>query len=629
LQTGLKPEEVATGGPPGEAVPPAPVEAASEASTTADDAAAPLERGFAWARSLVRNLLPFLAAHRGTFTIVGALMCVELAISVGQRKAFGILIDDAILKADFRLLMLILGLLLAATLVNGVATLTYEWMYSKLCARVPGEVRAAIFAHIQRLPLGRLRTSRHGDLIARLTNDAASVEPALWSLGYIAIAAGGIVFSLAMLFYTEWRLTLVGIVLLPLSIVGPRVLSPHAARYSYTAKTRIGDLGTHMQENLANQIVLRVFGLAGTARRRFDERNERIMDAAWRYNVTSYYSHRIPSIVIDLIELAMLALGGWMVVRGELTPGGLIAFYLLFSGLCAHTWTLTASAPSLINASAAMRRVREVLDDPVPAERPARGEHFEGLRDGLRFEDVSFSYDGERNQLESMSLAIRPGEMVAFVGASGSGKSTALQLLLGLQTPNAGRIVIGGHDLAALSQTEYWSRVSAVFQDSLLFHASIAENIRAGHVNASDDQVKRAARAADIDAWVETLPEGYDTIVAGDTCSGGQRQRLALARALVREPELLVLDEPTSALDAATGAAVMKTLREVAVGRTVVLVTHQLRDAADASRIVVFDAGRVAEIGPHAELLARGGVYARLWERQRESSWRGTDLGVG
>jgi ATP-binding cassette subfamily B protein len=210
------------------------------------------------------------------------------------------------------------------------------------------------------------------------------------------------------------------------------------------------------------------------------------------------------------------------------------------------------------------------------------------------------------------------GQLVAFVGASGSGKSTAIQLMLGLLSPDAGRITVGGADLRAISSDAYLSRVSAVFQDSLLFHASIRDNICAGRLDASEADIIRAARSAEIDDWIRSLPEGYDTMVSGDTCSGGQRQRLALARALIRDPELLVLDEPISALDVVTGAAVMRTLRRTAAGRTVLLVTHQLRDAAEASQICVFDQGRVVEIGSHAALVARNGVYATLWRKQNK-----------
>ena len=459
----------------------------------------PIDVGAGWVRTLARGIGPFMRPHGRVFAVVGVLMAIELASSVGQRKAMSFLLDEAILKSDFPLMLTVIAIMFAVALVAGGAALVHEYIYSGLCARIPGEVRARLFQHLQRLPLQRLRTSRHGDLTARITNDAGSVEPALWSIGYIAVAVGGIVFSIAMLAWTEWRLTLVGVVLLPLALIGPRILSPRAVRESYATRTGIGDLATHLHENFANQIILRVFGLAKMANGRFAERNRRIVHTARRYNIFSYYSHRIPYLVVELLELLMLALRGWMVVRGELTPGQLVAFYLLFSGLCSHTWSLTAHMPSLISAAAAMRRVHEVLDEPVAASRSAGRLPFAGFGDGIHFEAVSFSYEGERNQIERASLHVPTGEFVAFVGESGSGKSTALQLLLGLHTPNAGQLRIGAANLQDVSLEDFWSQVSVVFQDSLLFHASMADNIRCGRPDASDEDVDKAARAAEID----------------------------------------------------------------------------------------------------------------------------------
>ena len=550
--------------------------------------------GFGWVGSLWRGLAPLLRPHGGQLAAIGLLMAVELGLQLGQRKAFGTLVDDALLKADGGLVVLILLLLLVAAVVSGGAALLHEYLQAKLCASVPGEVRARLFEHTQRLPLSRLRTSTHGDLITRITSDAGSVEPALWSLGYVATAACGVVLALALLLWSDWRLALAGIALLPLALIGPRFLTPLAARESYAAKTAVGGLATHLQENLANQIVLRVFGLNVLAAQRFDAHNQRIITASLRYNVFSYFSHRVPWIAIELIDLVVLALGCWMVVRGDMTPGGLIAFYLLFSSLATHTYSLTAAMPGLIGASAGMRRITELLGmpaEPVPSGAAPVPVSVPGEADRAV---------GEGNR-RTMSLQRPPAiafERVSFRYASD--------------------VLVDGLDLAQADLQAYWSGVSAVFQDSLLFHATIAENVRAGRLDATDAQVAAAAQAAGIASWVDSLPEGYGTMVAGDTCSGGQRQRIAIARALVREPVLLVLDEPTSALDPATGRAVMQTLLDVSGGRTSVLVTHQLRDAARADHVVVFDRARVVEAGTHAQLLALGGVYAGLWAQQEQ-----------
>ena len=595
-------------------------------------------RGFSWARSLAVSLGPVLRPHRLQLGFVLMLMLLELGLQMAQRKAFSTLIDEAILQSQFALMALILGLMFAASVISGAAGMLHEYLQSRLCAVVPAEVRARLFHHVQGMPLQHLRTSSHGDLISRIINDASSVEPALWSLGYIATAACGVVIAAGMLIWTEWRLALLGIgLLLPLTPIGARILTPLAARESYASKTAYGALTTHLQENLANQVVLRVFGLAARARAKFAEQNARIVEHTRRYNIFSYYSHRVPWIAIELIDVVVLAVGCWMVVRGNMTTGGLVAFYLLFSALATHMYSLITSFSGMISASAGMRRVGEIMRLPstTPATR-SDGKDIDapaaqtGVAPAIAFESVSFRYavpggdsaeainNPAADQLSEASFTVPSGCMTAFVGASGSGKSTAVQLLLGLQSPRSGRVRVDGHDLASLSLPDYWSGTGAVFQDSLLFQASIAENIRAGRPNATDAQVAAAARAAGIADWIDTLPEGYDTLVAGDTCSGGQRQRIAIARALVREPRLLVLDEPTSALDASTGRAVMQTLLGVSEGRTSVLVTHQLRDASHAALIIVFERGRVVESGTHDVLLAAGGAYAHLWEQQEK-----------
>ena len=384
--------------------------------------------GFGWVGSLWRGLAPLLRPHRGQLALIGLLMAVELGLQLGQRKAFGTLVDDALLKSDGGLVVLILVLLLAAAIVSGAAALLHEYLQAKLCASVPGEVRARLFEHTQRLPLSRLRTSTHGDLITRITSDAGSVEPALWSLGYVATAACGMVIALALLLWSDWRLALAGIALLPLALIGPRYLTPRAARESYAAKTAVGALATHLQENLANQIVLRVFGLHVLAAKRFDAHNQRIITASLRYNVFSYFSHRVPWIAIELIDLVVLALGCWMVVRGDMTPGQLIAFYLLFSSLAAHTYSLTAALPGLIGASAGMRRITELLGMPAG---PAAVEVADGLPAGtlhapptagagtleqapsIAFEQVSFRYASDPTSEAAAPAADQLAEALA------------------------------------------------------------------------------------------------------------------------------------------------------------------------------------------------------------------------
>ena len=598
--------------------------------------------GFGWVRVLGRNLAPVFRPHRRALIIVVVLMLIELGLQMAQRKAFTTLIDDAILQSNVSLMVLILGLLLAASVISSVCGSLHEYMLSGLCAVIPAQMRQRLFQHVQGMPLSQLRSSTHGDLVSRIVSDAGGLESALWSLGFIATSFCGVVIALGMLLATDWRLALLGLaLLLPTIPIGPRILTPLAEQASYESKEAYGKLATQLWENLANQVVVRVFGLGGFVGRRFAALNEEIQVSTRRYNIYSYFSNRVPWIAVELIDVIVLAVGCWMLVRGDMTTGALVSFYLLFSSLAGHSYSFATAFSRLVSVSASMRRIQALQQSPSHVPASAGQTHADHApvpalftqAPAIRFESLSFRYpstqpDGagpaaesneqRSDQLHAVTLDIAPGALTAFVGGSGSGKSTAVQLLLGLQQPRLGRVLINGHNLQGIPLERYWAGTSAVFQDSLLFHASIADNIRAGLLTASDAQVQQAARAAGIADWIESLPSGYATAVSADTCSGGQRQRIAIARALVRDPCLLVLDEPTSALDASTGRAVIETLLQVMQRRTTVLVTHQLRDAIHADRIVVFEQGRVVETGSHASLLAAAGAYANLWQQQEK-----------
>lgn len=569
-------------------------------------------RSLPWLQSLWLGLYPFFRPHKVDIAWIVLLVIVEAGLEVSIQTGIRYIVDEAILKHQLQLLLLLLSILGLAALIVGMIAIARESLYSKLAAEIPGEIRTHIFQRIQGLPMGALRSSQHGGFVTRIVNDASSVEPALWSVGASTIAIVGICFSLVALFLIEWRLTLIVVVLLPLSLLVSHYLSPRAVQANYKTRYYLGQLATYCQENLINQSILRVFNLRHYASKEFEKHNQKIIHQSRLFNAFGYLAERTPVIFVQLMQLLILGLGSGCVFDDLLTIGQFFAFYLLFGKLCQYWNELSVMIPKLIEASGGLLRIREVLSD-LEVPQTITNQPFPGLNSGISFEDISFSYDGDRPHINQVSFQIPLGEWIALVGSSGSGKSTILQILLGLEKPDSGALMIGDRNLQNLSLAEYRSRISVVFQDSLLFNISIRDNICLGKLSASELEIQQAAQSAEIDQWILSLPEGYDTIVSSDLCSGGQRQRLALARALIRDPDLLILDEPTSALDVATATSILKTLRKVTVGRTVVMATHQLHEAAIASSIVVFDKGRVVEAGKHQELLAHNGVYARLW----------------
>ena len=584
-------------------------------------------------------------------------MMIELGLQMAQRLAFTSLIDEAILQSKVDLMVIILSLLFAAALVSSICGSLHEYLLSGLCAVMPAELRKQLFLRVQGLELASIRSSTHGDLVSRIINDAGGLESALWSLGYIATGFFGVLIALIMLVITDWRLAILGLLLLvPTIPIGPRILTPIAEQASYESKQAHGRLSNQLWENLANQVVVRVFGLAGYVTKRFDLVNHDIQTSTRKYNIYSYFSNRVPWIAVEFIDVIVLACGCWMLIKGHITTGALVSFYLLFAALATHAYSFATSISRLVGLSASMRRVEEfqsmasvrvaspsrallppdadchaislggiglsVDSDSSLATAPRSGElkaEPACLPPSIRFSDVCYVYPNTQFSAD-LSFELAAGKLTAFVGSSGSGKSTAIQLLLGLITPQRGTIWVNGETLESIGFARYWAQTSAVFQDSLLFHGSIAENIRTGFLDASDQEIADAAHAAGLSDWIAGLPMGDETIVSADSCSGGQRQRIAIARALIRKPNLLVLDEPTSALDTSTASAVMNTLLQLANQRSTVLVTHRLYDAAKADWILVFDQGRVVQSGVHEALLEQDGIYQALWKKQQDLS---------
>jgi ATP-binding cassette subfamily B protein len=315
----------------------------------------------------------------------------------------------------------------------------------------------------------------------------------------------------------------------------------------------------------------------------------------------------------------VLGVGAWMAYSDLLTTGSLVAFLSLHAVVSKDSYDLTKKViPALISSSGGLQRIEELLAEPEEVANAADARTLSRIEGPLALENVTFGYTPERPVLSGVSVTVAPGERVALVGPSGSGKSTVLQMLLRFYDPQRGRVTVDGLDIRSVSLESLHGQMAAVFQESFLFAGTIRENIGLGKLGAELEEIRAAARAAEIDEVITALPDGYDTPVGelGGRLSGGQRQRVAIARAVLRDPAVLLLDEATSALDPGTEAAINATLDRLAAGRMVVLVTHRLASARTADRIVVLDGGRLVESGSHDELLAGGGLYHGLWQKQ-------------
>jgi ATP-binding cassette, subfamily B, bacterial len=586
---------------------------------------------------LLRILLGYVKPYTPRAVLLLLTLFVEGAFNTLLALSLKFLIDYAIGPRNAKVMGLILGGLCIGFLLTAASQVVRDYLYAWLGSHILNDIRQEMFRHFQRLSIGFYARAQMGDLLSRFSTDLAAIENAV-VLGVpgALLCVSNIIFSTCVLFAIDWRLALGAMIGLPFCIIGPRILGPRALAVGHQLRGEQAALANIIQENLGAQQIVKAFSLKQSVLASFAGQADRVVRLATRFNFLSYVTERSPNIGMLMFNVLLISGGSYLAYLGSLSVGSLVSFNALFIMVSSSVMGLTAVTPTLLQATGGMQRVRELLEErPAVAELPD-ARPLPNLSSGIRFENVTFGYTPEQINLINVSMNIPSGARVAFVGHSGCGKSTNLNLIMRFYDPQAGRVTFDGIDLRQARLDSLYDQVGIVFQESFLFNLSIRENIRLGKSGATDAEVEKAARAAELHDIILRMREGYETVVGerGGRLSGGQRQRVAIARALIRNPSLIILDEATSALDPGTEAAINDTLERVSAGRTVISVTHRLKSVVGFDRIFVFKEGQVIEEGTHESLLRSGGTYAGMWRRQTGTSvsetgdLRVTDVGI-
>ncbi|MFE3505580.1 ABC transporter ATP-binding protein [Kitasatospora sp. NPDC059160] len=567
-------------------------------------------------RRTFRRFWPYTRGGRRWLALLVVVVLFGPVVDAAMVWLFKIVVDDVLVPRRFGLFLPVALGYAGLTVVAGALDFADQTLSTWVSERFLLALRADVFRHLQGLSLGFFERRRLGDVLSRLTADVEAVETFLLSgvLDAVAYVAELAVF-LGVLFYLRWDLALTALVVAPLFWLTARRFSTRVKDASRERRRRSGSVSALAEETLGNIALVQAYNRQDWEQDRFVRENL----ARFRATMAATRLRALFAPIVEMLELVgaliVLGLGAWELVHGRLTLGELLVFVALLSRLYSPIQGIGRLSNGFFSASAAAERIIELLDQQPQVADPPRPLRAARVRGAVAFDGVWFRYPGTaRAALCDLSLRAEPGETVALVGASGAGKSTVAKLLLRFYDPERGAVRLDGIDLRDLALTDLREQVAVLWQETLVIHGTVRENIAYGRPGATDAQITAAARAADAHEFVSRLPDGYDTVVGqrGRLLSGGQRQRIAIARAMVRDAPVLLLDEPTTGLDPESGRRILEPLGRLMNGRTTIIISHNLLTVRNADRIVLLREGRVVASGSHRHLLAHDDDYARL-----------------
>lgn len=591
----------------------------------------PSMAGFGWGdrprpqqpftREKVLRILRYFGPHRRL--VAATVVCIVAGSLVGLVPPLLIarLIDHAFPRHDLGELSLIALLMIASGVVGGVIGVGQSFFNTLVGQRVMLDIRNQLYRHLLHLSLRFFTVTKTGEIMSRVSNDVSNVQGTITNSFVVMLTNSvTVVSTLVLMVVWNWRLAVLALVIVPLFLFPTRNVGRINYAIQQQVQKKLAELTAHMQEtlNVSGIVLVKSFVRQRDEAAQFRRSSEELSNLQIRASMMGRWFFMVLGLFGVVGPALIYWYGGLEVFRGALQVGQVVAFVTLLGRLYMPLSSLLGLHVELQSSMALFERIFEYLDMPTEIEEKANAPALPAVRGHVAFEHVSFEYLPGRPVLHDVSFEVEPGQLAALVGPSGAGKTTMTYLVPRFYDPTSGAVRIDGHDVRDVQLASLGRQIGIVTQETFLIHASLKDNLRYGNEDASEEEVVAAARAAHIHDMIEALPEGYDTIVGerGYRLSGGEKQRVAIARAILTDPRILILDEATSSLDSQSEALIQAALERLRRGRTSLVIAHRLSTILQADLILVLDQGRLVERGTHPELLARNGLYARLYDTQ-------------